>query len=181
MSWRLRNIIGLVLIALLVTLGTQAYRLAAEDTPRRADFTLADLSGQPVSIGDYDGQVVVLNFWASWCKPCRDEVPMLIDAQNQWGDQGLQILGVAVDTPEAARAFAADYEINYPVLANPTEGARIQDRYTAEGTPAGVLPYTAVIDRDGRVVKRIAGALDHRRMADIVQPLLENEASATKD
>ena len=181
MSRTLRNMLGFAVIALLLGGGAIAYWQAADDTPRRPDFSLTDLDGQTHAIGDYDGQVVVLNFWASWCKPCREEVPMLIDAQNQWGDEGLQILGVAVDTPDAAGAFAADYAINYPVLADATEGARVQDRYTAEGAPAGVLPYTAVIDRNGRVVARIAGALNHRKLADIVQPLLENEASATKD
>ncbi|MES1929474.1 thioredoxin [Salinisphaera dokdonensis CL-ES53] len=181
MSRPLRNLVGLALIALFVAGGSLAYWLAAEDHPVRPDFSLPDLQGNPHAIGDYDGQVVVLNFWASWCKPCREEVPMLIDAQNEWGDEGLQVIGLAVDPPEAARDFAADYNINYPVLADPTEGARIQDRYTAEGTPAGVLPYTAIIDRDGHIVARIAGALNHAKLADIVQPLLENEASATKE
>lgn len=181
MSRRLRNVLGLALIALVIVAAALVYRQAADDTPMRAPFTLTDLNGTPHAIGDYDGQVVVLNFWASWCKPCREEVPMLIAAQKQWGEHGLQILGVAVDTPEAARAFARDYAINYPVLADAIEGARIQDRYTAKGTPAGVLPYTAIIDRDGRVVERIAGALTHRQLAAIVQPLLENAASATKD
>lgn len=177
----MRNILGLALIALAVAGGVFVYWQAAEDTPMRPDFTLADLSGQPRSIGDFDGQVVVLNFWASWCKPCRDEVPMFIDAQNEFGDRGLQIIGLAVDTPQAARGFAKEYGINYPVLANLTEGARIQDRYTGEGSPAGVLPYTAIIDRDGHIVTRIAGALNHARLAGIVQPLLEKQRSATKD
>lgn len=181
MSRALRNLIGLALIALVVAGGALVYWQAGDDTPRRAPFTLADLAGQPRSISDYDGQVVVLNFWASWCKPCREEVPMLIAAQNEWGDRGLQILGIAVDQPEAARAFARAYAINYPILADATEGARIQDRYTSEGAPAGVLPYTAIIDRRGAVVEQIAGALSHRQLAAIVQPLLEKPAPATKD
>lgn len=181
MNRRTRTILGLIIIVLAVAAGVFIYWQAGEDAPMRPDFTLADLNGQPRSISDFDGQVVVLNFWASWCKPCRDEVPMLIDAQNEFGDQGLQIIGLAVDTPEAAGAFAKEYDINYPVLANPTEGARIQDRYTGKGTPAGVLPYTAIIDRQGRVVSHMAGALNHARLAAIVQPLLEKPGSATKD
>ena len=86
-----------------------------------------------------------------------------------------------MDTPEAARAFAEDYGINYPVLANPTEGSRIQDRYTGKGTPAGVLPYTVIIDRDGLIVSHIAGALKHAKLAGIVRPLLGKQQSATKD
>ncbi|ERJ17949.1 glutathione peroxidase protein [Salinisphaera shabanensis E1L3A] len=181
MSRRVANIVGVALLVAAAVIGGFAYWMSADDTPHRPDFTLADLEGQPHSIADYDGQVVVLNFWASWCKPCREEVPMLIDAQREYGEQGFQILGIAVDTPDAAREFANAYDINYPVLADATEGARIQDRYTAQDAPAGVLPFTAIVDRDGRVVERIAGALDHARLSDIVQPLLEKRASATKD
>ncbi|MES1952579.1 thioredoxin [Salinisphaera sp. S4-8] len=175
------RIVGIGLLAAVVVAGVFVYWNSANEQPYRPDFTLADLDGKPHAIADYDGQVVVLNFWASWCKPCREEVPMLIDAQREYGDQGLQIIGIAVDKPVAAAEFAKRYDINYPVLADATEGARIQDRYTAEGAPAGVLPFTAIIDRDGKVVARIAGALNHARLSDIVQPLLEKSASATKD
>ncbi|MES1941915.1 thioredoxin [Salinisphaera sp. T5B8] len=175
------RIVGIGLLAAVVVAGVFVYWNSANEKPYRPDFTLADLDGEPHAIADYDGQVVVLNFWASWCKPCREEVPMLIDAQREYADQGLQIIGIAVDKPEAAAEFAKRYDINYPVLADATEGARIQDRYTAEGAPAGVLPFTAIIDRNGKVVARIAGALNHARLSDIVQPLLEKSASATKD
>ena len=181
MTRRKANILGLLVLVAVAAAAGLLYWYSAEDTPHRADFSLTDLQGQPHAMADYDGQVVVLNFWASWCKPCREEVPMLIDAQREYGEQGFQILGIAVDTPDAAREFANAYDINYPVLADATEGARIQDRYTAQDAPAGVLPFTAIVDRDGRVVERIAGALDHARLSDIVQPLLEKRASATKD
>ncbi|MBS64294.1 TlpA disulfide reductase family protein [Salinisphaera sp.] len=175
------NILGVVVLVAVAAAAVLLYGYSAEDTPHRADFSLTDLQGQPHAMADYDGQVVVLNFWASWCKPCREEVPMLIDAQREYGERGLQILGIAVDTADAAGEFAERYDINYPVLADATEGARIQDRYTAADAPAGVLPFTAIVDRDGKVVARIAGALDHARLSDIVQPLLEKRASATKD
>ena len=181
MTRRKANILGLLVLVAVAAAAGLLYWYSAEDTPYRADFTLVDLEGQPHAMADYDGKVVVLNFWASWCKPCREEVPMLIDAQREYGDRGLQILGIAVDTAEAAGEFAKRYDINYPVLADATEGERIQDRYTATDAPAGVLPFTAIVDRDGHVVARIAGALDHARLSDIVQPLLEKGASATKD
>ncbi|MES1925796.1 TlpA disulfide reductase family protein [Salinisphaera sp. T31B1] len=166
--------LGLLTVAVAGVLG--AYHLAGPDKPMRPAFTLADLSGSPRSISDFDGRVVVLNFWASWCAPCRKEIPMLVAAQNQWREQGLSVVGVAIDSREAAKAFAERYEINYPVLADATEGARIQDRYTRTGAPAGVLPFTAIIDRHGRVVARIAGAITHQQLADRIEPLLGDNA-----
>ena len=99
---------------------------------------------------------------------------MLVAAQDKWGPRGLQIIGVAIDTRGAATAFADRYHINYPVLADATEGARVQDRYTRKGTPAGVLPYTAIIDRSGRIRARIAGALTDTQLANPIKPLLES-------
>jgi len=170
-----RIALGLALIALVTAALFAAYRWAAPDTPYRPDFALTDLNGVEHRSADYDGQVVVLNFWATWCAPCRKEIPMLVDAQKRWGGQGLQIIGVAIDDAEPAAAFARRYAINYPVMAAPTEGARLQDRYTREGTPAGVLPYTAIIDRDGRVSARIAGALSHDQFEDLIRPLLDTQ------
>lgn len=181
MSRGQQTALGVLVLLLAIGGGAFVYWQAGETPTPRPGFTLADLDGQPHSIADYDGAVVVINFWASWCKPCREEIPMLVQAQRDWADQGFQVLGIAVDTPEAARAFAKDYEINYPVLANPIEGARIQDQYTGQGTPAGVLPYTAVVARDGTIAARVAGALSRTRLAQIVTPLLEKDAPATKD
>jgi len=173
-----RLALGLVVLALFAITLVAAYRWAAPDMPYRADFTLTDLNGVEHRSADYDGQVVVLNFWATWCAPCRKEIPMLVDAQKRWGGrggQGLQIIGVAIDDAEPSAAFATRYGINYPIMAAPTEGARLQDRYTREGTPAGVLPYTAIIDRDGRVSARIAGALSHDQFEDLIGPLLDTQ------
>lgn len=155
------------------------YHYSATQPERRPDFTLPDLQGQPRSVDEFEGTVRVINFWATWCKPCRKEVPMLIAAQKEFGPRGLQVIGVAVDTREAAAPFADRYGINYPVLAAPTEGARVQDDYTAEGSPAGVLPYTVIVDRDGDMVHHVAGALDRARLLQLVRPLLAPSETAT--
>lgn len=180
MTARARIVVGVLALLAFVAGGVGAYWLAAPEQPMRPDFTLADLKGNPRSISEFDGDVLVINFWATWCGPCRREIPMLVKAQDDYGDRGLQIVGIAVDTRGAATAFADRYGIDYPVLAAPTEGARVQDRYTGAGTPAGVLPYTVVVDRDGRIVHRTAGELSRARLDSLIQPLLQRPADETE-
>lgn len=151
-----------------------AFVLRTPDYPRRPGFVLPDLSGTPRDIAEFDGDVLVLNFWATWCVPCRKEIPMLIEAQADYADDGLQIIGIAVDTRAAAAAFAEEHGINYPVLADPRDAARVQDAYTARNDPAAVLPYTVVIDRRGRIRAQVAGKLNRARLEDLVLPLLDN-------
>jgi len=180
---RTRSIVaGLLVIAAVTGLATALYIGGAEAPAQRPDFTLPDLQGQPRTAAEFDGKVLIINFWATWCKPCRKEIPMLVAAQNDYGPRGVQVIGVAVDTRGAATAFADRYDINYPVLAAPTEGARVQDAYTTGDGPAGVLPYTVIVDRDGRMIEHIAGALDRARLDPLITPLLapKSASQATK-
>lgn len=172
MQLRKSVLCALALLGLIAGAAVAALVLRAPDYPARPGFVLPDLSGTPRDIAEFDGQVLVLNFWATWCVPCRKEIPMLIEAQADYADAGLQIIGIAVDTRAAAGAFAKKYGINYPVLADPRDAARVQDAYTAESDPAAVLPYTVVVDRKGRIRAQIAGKLDRARFDDLVLPLL---------
>lgn len=171
------NALGLLTLGALLVAAIGVYILAAPDTPHRPDFTLTDLRGEPRAVSEFDGDVLVINFWASWCAPCRKEIPMLIAAQNDYDDQGLQIIGVAVDTRGAASEFADRYNINYPVLVDPIAAARVQDDYTDNDTPAGVLPYTVVVDRDARIAARLVGLVDRDRLDELVRPLLAQPAA----
>lgn len=178
---RLRlGLVATLWVAALVIIGGAVYSpYFAERGPLRPDFTMPDLDGQPHRIGDYAGQVVMINFWASWCAPCRREMPLLIAAQERFGDQGLQIMGVAVDHPRAARAFARNHDTNYPILIGTEQAAKIQDQYTGENDPPGVLPYTVILNRNGRIVQRIAGQLHSNQIARIIRPLLHDNSPKT--
>jgi cytochrome c biogenesis protein CcmG/thiol:disulfide interchange protein DsbE len=113
-------------------------------------FTLADLNGKPVSLSDFRGKVVVLDFWATWCPPCRAEIPDFIDLQKEYGSQGVQIVGIALDEPEKVLAFARQNGMNYPVLLGSDE---VSMKYGGiEG-----IPTTFIIDRDGKIVNRFEG------------------------
>jgi peroxiredoxin len=132
---------------------------AANDTacmanakPANLDFTVKQLDGQDVKLSAYKGKVILLNFWATWCGPCKAEIPGFVELQAKYKDD-LVILGFSVDDPaDKARAFAKEYKINYPVLLG--EGREdVQDAFG----PIWGIPASFVISRDGRVCRKHPG------------------------
>jgi peroxiredoxin len=125
---------------------------------RRPDFSLSGPMGQSVSISEFDGEILLLNFWATWCKPCVEEMPMLAEVQ---AEGGLQVIGIAVDEPERARVFADSLGLNYPLLFGVGEAMVVGRRY---GNASGMLPYSVLVDADGIVRWAHLGALDRRQL-----------------
>jgi cytochrome c biogenesis protein CcmG/thiol:disulfide interchange protein DsbE len=144
------------------------------------DFTLKDASGASVKLSDYRGKVVLLNFWATWCGPCKIEMPWFVELQNQYASQGLQILGVAMDdaSKEDIGKFAKEMGVNYPILIGKES---VGDQYG--GVPA--LPESFLISRDGKIVDKIIGLRGKAEIEDSVKKALDtraatNQASATE-
>lgn len=118
------------------------------------DFTLPQLAGQPLSLSSYRGKVVLLDFWATWCVPCREETPHFVELQKKYTDRGLQIIGVSMDdSADPVRPFYLQFQINYPVVMGT---AKTGEEY---GGVLG-LPIAFVIDREGRIVNKHIGAID---------------------
>jgi peroxiredoxin len=136
---------------------------------QRPDFTLADLAGTVRNINEWDGKVVAINFWASWCSPCLQEIPELVDLQTRFGPQGLQVIGIALQKPEELGEFVREYGMNYPVLAGESAVIAIAESY---GNSIGALPYTAIIDRTGKIVFVKAGPVTHAEVESVISPLL---------
>lgn len=140
----------------------------AEAGSMAPDFQLQDIrTGKAIKLSELKGKAVLLNFWATWCSPCRVEIPWFVDLQKRYGAQGLQIVGVAMDDAGAAAIakFANGMSMNYPVLQG-TE--KVADLY---GGVDG-LPITFYIGRDGRVVKRVIGLGSREDIEDDVQSVL---------
>jgi len=135
----------------------------------RPDFTLPDLKGRPRHIGEWDGQVVALNFWATWCPPCLKEIPRLITLQSRYGGRGLQIVGIALQKPGDVSAFVREHGMNYPVLAGEMPVVKVAESY---GDSIGALPYTVVIDRHGRIAYTKQGPVTVQEIRKVIQPLL---------
>jgi peroxiredoxin len=131
---------------------------------------LPDLSGTMHDLADYRGHRVVLNFWASWCLPCREEMPALDRAQQRHGADGadgVTVIGVAMDQPAAVRAFLAGHPVSYPIvlgqLSHPSSAYRFGDR-------GDLLPYSVLIGADGRVLAQHAGPLDDAKLQQWLAP-----------
>lgn len=122
----------------------------------RPDFTLVDLDHRRHPVSEWNGKVLVINFWATWCVPCKTEIPMLNRLQAEYGPAGVQFIGVAVDTDEAVRRFTKTVPTHYPVLIGGLESTRIVAQY---GNVAGTLPYTVFVDPKGHIATIANGAL----------------------
>ncbi|HEV3512317.1 MAG TPA: TlpA disulfide reductase family protein [Candidatus Sulfotelmatobacter sp.] len=118
------------------------------------DFTLPQPGGPPLTLSAYQGKVVLLDFWATWCYPCREEIPHFVEFQQKYGERGLQVMGVSMDdSPEPVPAFYQQYHMNYPVVMG---NAKIGEAY---GGLLG-LPITFLLDREGRITAKHIGATD---------------------
>jgi peroxiredoxin len=154
-------------IALLI-LFAAAPAAAPGQAEKAPALELKDLRGRTLRLGDYRGKVVLLNFWATWCPPCRAEVPDLVRYQREYGGRGLQVIGVTYPPERRAsvRAFTRRMKVNYPVALG-TRAAK------ALFTPDETLPLTVVIDREGRVRDLIVGILLPEEFDEKVKPLLQ--------
>ncbi len=122
----------------------------SEITGTAPAFTLMDLNGKSVSLADFRGKVVVLDFWATWCPPCKKEIPDFIDLQKAYGSKGVQFVGVALDEPYKVKAFAEQNGINYTILFG-------NDAIAAKYGGIDGIPTTFVIDKKGKIVNRFEG------------------------
>ncbi len=138
------------------------------DEPRPT-FALQDLDGQERAISSFEGKVVLLNFWATWCPPCVEEMPVLDRLARDLGDDGLRVVGVALDDASAVRDFANTHDIDYPLLIGGRDAYSLVRAY---GNARTTLPHTVVIDRQGIVRAIHRGALDAQEAEALVQPHL---------
>jgi len=131
------------------------------------EFALPDLDGKVVKTGDLRGKVVILDFWATWCPPCRQEVPHFIALQSKYRDQGLAIVGLSLDKGGASvvKPFVEEYNVNYMMLIANDETASSYGGITG-------IPTTFVIDKNGKVVKRFLGYTDPEVFEETIKPLL---------
>lgn len=130
-----------------------------------AAFNLRDLTGKPHTLADWRGKIVVLNFWATWCPPCRAEIPLLMRAQQRYGDKGVQIVGIAVDNADAVARFSAQVGINYPLLTAEEDGVGLMEKL---GDRSGSLPYSVIIAPDGHQLARKLGAYSERELTAVL-------------
>lgn len=132
----------------------------------RVDFTLPDLEGNEHQISEWDGKARLINFWATWCAPCRREIPLLKKTQTAHAENNLQVIGIAVDDLEPVIAYAEEAEFNYPVLIGQEEAMAAAE---ASGIDFIGLPFTMIVAPDGQLIKAHIGEIHEDQMALIIE------------
>jgi thiol-disulfide isomerase/thioredoxin len=140
---------------------------AAVGKPARLDFKLKDMNGVDVKLDSFKGKVILLNFWATWCGPCKAEIPSLVELQEKYADD-LVVLGFSVDdTPEKMKPYSEEYKVNYPLLV----GNGREDVQNAFGPLLGI-PVSVIIGRDGIIAKKHTGIATKEQFEREIQSLL---------
>ena len=131
---------------------------------------LADpIDDNNVAVGDHLKELTLINFWASWCKPCREEMPIFQTMVRANAAQGFQVIGIAIDSPEKARPMLDSMGISYPILYAEQTGMLLME---ASGNPQGFLPYSLLIDGEGRVLEQALGAIHEQDIANWIEQYL---------
>jgi len=142
------------------TLSTQAFFAAH----------LPNENGLNQELSQYKGKIVVLNFWATWCPPCREEMPELSQLYDEYKNKNVVVLGLAVDELGLVKEFAQATPVSYPLLAAENDGMTLSLNL---GNDKGILPYTVIINSDGRVIKTFFGRINKSLLSSILNPLLQ--------
>jgi peroxiredoxin len=144
------------------------------DRNQAPDFTLDDANGQPVTLSEFRGKVVLLNFWATWCTPCRIEIPWFVDMEREFKDEGFAVIGVSMDEDgwEVVKPFMDNLKVNYRMVLGTEELAQLYSGVQA-------LPTSFIIDRDGRIATTHAGIVSRKTFEEEIRALLDNKGSAS--
>jgi peroxiredoxin len=142
---------------------------SASNTEALFAATFPDAEGQQQAMSQWRGKTLVVNFWATWCPPCREEMPELSKLHEQYRDQNLVVVGISTETPEPIRNFIKTMPVSYPLLAGDFAA---MDIGASLGNDKGVLPYTVIISADGHIAKSYFGRVDQALLEQTLVPLL---------
>jgi len=158
--------------------GLQMWRGTANAPPPAASpaaailaLRLPDPAGKIQPFDQWRGKVLVVNFWATWCAPCREEIPMFVKLQDKYRDRGVQFVGIAIDQPDKSAQFAREFGINYPVLIG---GFDVVDKSRDAGNQKRGLPFTLVFDRGGAIHSAELGGLKQEKLEPLLAVLAES-------
>jgi thiol-disulfide isomerase/thioredoxin len=148
---------------------TTPHPTASEPLRALMSSAFPDLKGEAQAIEQWRGKVVVVNFWATWCAPCREEIPMFVRLQEKYRSRGLQFVGIAIDDAGKVAPYAAELRMNFPVLISGASGIELT---RSLGNRAGVLPFTVVVTRDGKIARTETGAAKEAQIEPLIASLL---------
>lgn len=128
-------------------------------------LTLPDIAGKQEPLAQWSGKLLIVNFWATWCEPCRDEMPEFVRLQREFGGEGLQFVGIAIDDADKVRRFAGDIGLNYPALIG---GYGVMELSRTLGNQHMALPFTVVVGRDGAIRHTQLGPMKEKQLRSMI-------------
>ncbi|MDD5323290.1 MAG: TlpA disulfide reductase family protein [Methylococcales bacterium] len=134
------------------------------------DFNLPDVAGNLHSISEWQGKILIINFWATWCPPCLKEIPEFIALQQQFIGKGVQFIGIAIDDQNAVEDYLVSTKINYPILIGGVNGIALAHQL---GNSVDAVPFTLIVDRQGQIIHRHPGGLSRELITEIITPLMK--------
>jgi thiol-disulfide isomerase/thioredoxin len=137
------------------------------------DFQLPDLTGRQIQSSTWAGKVLVLNFWATWCPPCRRELPLFVEVQKRYGATDLQVVGIAIDAKDEVKGYLSQHPVNYPILIGDTQAIELSRQL---GDRLEGLPFTVIFDRFGKRMYSQLGEVTHSILQEQLVPLLPDRA-----
>jgi peroxiredoxin len=155
-AWWVAAVIASIALAAGFSLALRHFSVSGAGASAEAFFaeSFNDLDGQPMAMARWKDRIVVLNFWATWCPPCVEEMPDLQRVHDEYSARGVTVVGLGIDSPSALKRFRDEYLLSLPLFAAGAGGSELG---RALGNPSGALPYTVVIDRKGRIVQARLG------------------------
>ncbi len=163
-------IIIVAIFALVTGVTVQSFNKSPKiQTVLLSAISLPDLNGQQQSLSTWEGKILIINFWASWCPPCLKEIPDFMELQTEYADKNVQFIGIALEDLEAVAAYNSEVKINYPILIAPNSGAKISHSW---GNIVNTIPFTVILNPKGEIIHRQMGEFSKTDILKIIQPLL---------
>ncbi|WP_446808071.1 TlpA family protein disulfide reductase [Methylomonas sp. 2BW1-5-20] len=170
-----KKILPIIVCIAIVALGgglfARQYFVGAETVQPvpQLNFSLPDLADKPQSVTQWQGKILIINFWATWCPPCLKEIPEFIKLQDEYKDKGLQFVGIAIEDKQPVEDYLKRIKINYPVLIG-GEGATMLAQQL--GNVINTVPFTVIVNQQGQIVHHQLGELTREKVLEVIEPLL---------
>ncbi len=163
------------IIAFLLLLGTLLAWQQGQKPPKLQvpipliAFSLPDVTGEIHSISQWQGKILIINFWATWCPPCLKEIPEFIELQEEYAEQNVQFIGIAIDDPQLVDDYISFIDINYPILIAKEEGGQLSRKL---GNFINAIPFTIIVNQQGQIILRHPGELSKQTLKELINPLV---------
>ena len=142
---------------------------SAEGAAKLMALTLPDADGKPHTLEQWRGKIIIANYWATWCPPCRDEIPSFDRLSREYSEKGVQFVGISIDSADKVREFARDYQVSYPLLVGSSETMNLAAEI---GNTSHALPFTVILDRTGAIRRSKLGRLSETELKNAIRDLM---------